>query len=150
MEALDAFRVEGVKQDPEVLDYLKYSGNKSYDINLEVYLKPEGGEESLICESNHKYLYWTMSQQLAHHTINGCNVRVGDMYASGTISGKTENSYGSMLELSWRGTRTIKLKDGTERKFIQDNDTVIMKAFCIKDGLRVGFGEVRSKLLPAK
>ncbi len=150
MEALEMFKVEGVKQEPEVLDYLKYTGKKSYDINLEVYLQPENGEETLICESNHKYLYWTMVQQLAHHTINGCNVRVGDMYASGTISGKTENSFGSMLELSWKGTRSIKLKDGSERKFIEDNDTIIMKAFCVKDGIRVGFGEVRSKILPAK
>ncbi len=150
MEALEMFKVEGVKQEPEVHDYLKYTGKKSYDINLEVYLQPENGEETLICESNHKYLYWTMVQQLAHHTINGCNVKVGDMYASGTISGKAENSFGSMLELSWKGTRSIKLKDGSERKFIEDNDTIIMKAFCVKDGIRVGFGEVRSKILPAK
>lgn len=90
-----------------------------------------------------------MSQQLAHHTINGCQVNAGDMMGSGTISGPTPDSYGSMLELTWGGKNPITLKDGTERKFIADNDTVIMRGFCQKDHLRVGFGEVSSKLLPA-
>jgi fumarylacetoacetase len=90
-----------------------------------------------------------MVQQLAHHTVNGCNIHAGDMMASGTISGPTEANYGSMLELSWRGTKPLKLKDGSERKFIQDGDTVIMRGYCEKEGLRLGFGEVRSKVLPA-
>ena len=95
-------------------------------------------------------MYWNQNQQLAHHTINGCDIHAGDLYASGTISGPTENSYGSMLELSWKGSKTIQLADGQERKFIQDFDTVIMKANCQKDGVRVGFGEVSTKILPAK
>ena len=150
LEALEPFRTVSPKQEPEVLDYLKFEGDKNFDINLEVYLQPENGEENLICQSNYKYMYWNMTQQLAHHTINGCNVEVGDLYASGTISGSEPNSFGSMLELTWRGQNPLKLSDGSERKFIEDHDTIIMKGFSEKDGIRVGFGEVRGKVLPAK
>ena len=93
-------------------------------------------------------MYWSMNQQLAHHTSNGCNMQIGDMYASGTISGPTPDSYGSMLELSWRGTKPIAMPDGSERKFILDNDTVIMRGYCSNDAMRVGFGEVKAKVLP--
>ena len=150
LEALEPFRTASPKQEPEVLDYLKFEGDKNFDINLEVYLQPENGEENLICKSNYKYMYWNMAQQLAHHTINGCNVEVGDLYASGTISGSEPNSFGSMLELTWRGQNPLKLSNGTERKFIEDHDTIIMRGFSEKDGIRVGFGEVRGKVLPAK
>ena len=150
LEALEPFRTASPKQEPEVLDYLKFEGDKNFDINLEVYLQPENGEENLICKSNYKYMYWNMTQQLAHHTINGCNVEVGDLYASGTISGSEPNSFGSMLELTWRGQNPMKLSNGTERKFIEDHDTIIMRGFSEKDGIRVGFGEVRGKVLPAK
>lgn len=148
LEALEPFRTASPKQDPEVLDYLKFEGDKNYDINLEVYLQPENGEENLISESNYKFMYWNMTQQLAHHTINGCNVEVGDMYASGTISGSDPKSFGSMLELTWRGQNPIQLNNGQERKFIEDNDTVTMKAWAEKDGIRVGFGEVSGKIIP--
>lgn len=150
LEALEPFRTASPKQEPEVLDYLKFEGDKNFDINLEVYLQPENGEENLICKSNYKYMYWNMTQQLAHHTINGCNVEVGDLYASGTISGSEPNSFGSMLELTWRGQNPLKLSDGTERKFIENHDTIIMRGFSEKDGIRVGFGEVRGTVLPAK
>ncbi|QSE99106.1 fumarylacetoacetase [Fulvivirga lutea] len=150
MDALEPFRVPTPKQEPAVLPYLEYKGDKNFNINLEVYLQPEGGEENLICKSNFKYMYWNVNQQLAHHTVNGCNIQVGDMYASGTISGPTEDSYGSMLELAWKGTKPIKLSDGSERKFIEDGDTVIMRGHAEKDGVRIGFGEVASKVLPAK
>ena len=150
LEALEPFRTVSPKQEPEVLDYLKFEGDKNFDINLEVYLQPENGEENLICQSNYKYMYWNMTQQLAHHTINGCNVEVGDLYASGTISGSEPNSFGSMLELTWRGQNPLKLSDGSERKFIEDHDTIIMRGFSEKNGIRVGFGEVRGKVLPAK
>ena len=150
LEALEPFRTASPKQEPEVLDYLKFEGDKNFDINLEVYLQPENGEENLICQSNYKYMYWNMAQQLAHHTINGCNVEVGDLYASGTISGSELNSFGSMLELTWRGQNPLKLSNGTERKFIEDYDTIIMRGFSEKNGIRVGFGEVRGKILPAK
>lgn len=149
LEALEPFRVPTPKQEPEVLDYLKFEGDKNFDIQLEVLLKPENGEENSICKSNFKYMYWNMAQQLAHHTINGCNVEVGDIYASGTISGKSPDAFGSMLELTWRGQNPLQLKDGSERKFIEDNDTIIMRGFCEKDGVRVGFGEVSGTILPA-
>ncbi len=150
LDALEPFRVKGYIQDPKVLPYLEYKGDKNIDINLEVYIQPEKGEASRICTSNYKYMYWTMEQQLAHHTVNGCNIRVGDMMASGTISGPEENEYGSMLELTWRGTKPLKLEDGTERKFINDHDTVIMKGWCERNGVRIGFGECSSKVLPAR
>lgn len=150
LEALEPFRVPTPNQEPEVLDYLKFEGNQNIDINLEVFLKPENGSENLISESNYKYMYWNMAQQLAHHTVNGCNVEVGDLYASGTISGKEKNSFGSMLELTWRGTKPLKLSDNSERKFINDGDSIIMRGFAAKDGIRVGFGEVSGKVLPAK
>ena len=150
LEALNPFRTKSPIQEPEVLDYLKFEGDKNYDINLEVYLKPENGEDNLISESNYKFMYWNMTQQLAHHTVNGCNVEVGDMYASGTISGSDPKSFGSMLELTWRGQNPIKLNNGEERKFIEDNDTITIKAWSEKDGVRVGFGEVIGKIIPAK
>jgi fumarylacetoacetase len=149
LEALEYFRVEGEEQNPKVLPYLQYTGNKNIDINLEVSIATHNGQEKRISVSNYKYMYWNMNQQLAHHTINGCNIEVGDMYASGTISGNDPTAYGSMLELTWRGTKPITMPDGTERKFINDNDTVIMKGYAQKDGIRVGFGEVRATVLPA-
>ncbi len=150
MEALEPFKVAGPEQDPPVLDYLKTDGELNYDLNLTVEIEPEGSEPTVVSNSNFKYMYWNMAQQLAHHTVNGCNVNIGDMMASGTISGKSPDSYGSMLELSWAGKNPVKLNDGSERKFLNDSDTVTMKGHCEKDGKRVGFGEVRSKLLPAK
>lgn len=150
LEALEPFRVKGPKQDPEVLPYLQYEGERNFDINLQVIITPEKGEENIVCNSNFKYMYWNMSQQLAHHTVNGCNIEVGDMYASGTISGKDENSYGSMLEISWGGQKPIKLSNGEERKFINDHDTVTIRGWAEKDGKRVGFGQVRTEVLPAK
>ncbi len=149
LDALQPYKVDSPKQDPEVLAYLKFEGKKSYNIELEVSIKPENTEETVICRSNFKYMYWNMSQQLAHHTVNGCNIRNGDLMGSGTISGATPDSFGSMLELAWKGTKPIALVDGSERKFIQDNDTVIMRGHSVKGGVRIGFGEVRSKILPA-
>jgi len=149
LDALEPFRVEGYKQEPKVQPYLEYSGNKNVDINLEVSVKPEHGEETIVSRSNYKYMYWTMEQQLAHHTVNGCNMNVGDMLASGTISGPDEGSYGSMMEITWRGTKPVKMRDGSERKFINDGDSVIIRGYCEKNGVRVGFGECSSTLLPA-
>lgn len=149
LDALEPFRTKRPLQDPPPLAYLECGENTAYDLKLEVFLKPQNGPETLISESNHKYLYWTMVQQLAHHTVNGCNIHAGDMMASGTISGPLPSNYGSMLELSWRGEKPIKLADGSERKFLQDGDTVIMRAYGEKQGLRLGFGEVRSTLLPS-
>ena len=149
LDALEPFRTDGPEQDPEVLPYLQYKGKKNYDIQLQVDIQPENGESHIVAKSNFKFMYWNMCQQLAHHTVNGCNVRIGDMLASGTISGPTPDSYGSMLELSWRGSKPVAMPDGTERKFIQDNDTVILRGFCEKDGIRIGFGKASGKVLPA-
>lgn len=150
LDALEPFRVPGPVQEPEVLPYLKYAGDRHIDIHLEVGITPEGQDETTVAKSNYKHMYWNMNQQLAHHTVNGCNVRAGDMMASGTISGDEREAYGSMLELSWRGTNPVKLSDGSERKFIQDHDTVTMRGWAEKDGVRVGFGDVHTKVLPAK
>ena len=150
LEALDLFRIDGPEQNPKVLPYLQYKGLKNYDINLEVAIHPDNSKEFIVSSSNFKYMYWNMSQQLAHHTINGCNLNIGDLMASGTISGKDKGSYGSMLELSWGGKKPVILDDGNSRVFINDNDTVIMRGYCEKNGKRVGFGEVRTKLLGSK
>jgi len=150
LEALEPFRVSGYKQDPKVLPYLEFSGDRNLSIQLEMFIQPKGAEASLVCSTNYKFMYWTMEQQLAHHTVNGCNMNVGDMLASGTISGPEEHQFGSMMELSWKGTKTVKLKDGSERKFINDYDTVILKGWSEKDGIRVGFGECAAMVLPAK
>ncbi|MDX1272697.1 fumarylacetoacetate hydrolase family protein, partial [Bizionia paragorgiae] len=148
LDALEPYRTQGPKPLKKQLDYLQQKGKKSFDINLEVAIQPEKAKETVVSKSNFKHMYWSMAQQLAHHTINGCPVNSGDMMGSGTISGPTPDSYGSMLELSWRGEKPVKLNDGTERKFINDNDTVIMRGYCEKEGTRIGFGEVKTKLLP--
>lgn len=149
LDALEPFRTASPKQEPTPLPYLQQTGNKTFDINLEVYLQPENGTDTLICQSNFKYLYWTMSQQLAHHTINGCKINAGDLMGSGTISGSTPNSFGSLLELTWAGANPLTLADGTTRTFIEDYDTITMKGFCQNDNIRIGFGEVKSMLLPS-
>lgn len=150
LDALEAFRTDGPKQEPEVLPYLQFEGQKNFDIQLEVLIETENGTTKTVCQSNAKYLYWNMCQQLAHHASNGCNMNIGDLCASGTISGPTPESYGSMLEISWKGTRPVAMPDGSERRFIQDGDTVLMRGWCEKDGLRIGFGEAAGKVLPAK
>lgn len=147
LDALEPFRCAGPEQFPHVLPYLAFEGARNFDILLEVQLKPEQADASVLCRSNFKYMYWNMNQQLAHHTINGCNIQVGDMYGSGTISGPSPGSFGSMLELSWNGKKTLHLEDGTERTFIEDGDTIIMHGYAEKDGVRIGFGECSGKVL---
>ncbi len=149
LDALEPFRVRSPKQEPLPMPYLRLPGNNSFDIHLEVDLTPDGGEPTTISRSNFKYMYWSMAQQLAHHTVNGCKVNSGDMMGSGTISGPTPDSYGSLLELAWQGTRPLTLKNGESRKSVQDNDTVTFRGYCSKNGLRIGFGEVATRLLPA-
>ncbi|MGJ8659367.1 MAG: fumarylacetoacetase [Cellulophaga fucicola] len=149
LDALEPFRTASPIQEPKPLPYLQQTGEKSFDINLEVDITPENGEPTTVSKSNFKYMYWTMAQQLAHHTVNGCKVNSGDMMGSGTISGPTPDSYGSMLELSWQGTKPVELANGETRKFIQDNDTVTLRGYCENNGVRIGFGEVSTKLLPA-
>ncbi len=144
LEALYPFRCPGPEQHPRPLPYLQTHGDLSYDIKLEVYL-----QNSRISRSNFRYMYWNIRQQLAHHTISGCNVRPGDLMASGTISAPDEGGYGSLLELSWKGTRSIRLENGEQRKFLQDGDTVTITGWCQGQGYRVGFGEVTGQILPA-
>ena len=150
LDALEPFSVESPEQNPKVLPYLEFDGKKAYDIQLQVGILTNNKEETVVCNSNFKYMYWNMAQQLAHHTSNGCNIRCGDLLGSGTISGTSEDSFGSMLELTWRGTKPLKVKDGSERKFINDGDSVIMRGHSELNGVRIGFGELSSKLLPAK
>ncbi|NBW30078.1 MAG: fumarylacetoacetase [Flavobacteriales bacterium] len=150
LDALEPFSVESPEQNPKVLPYLEFDGKKAYDIQLQVGILTNNKDETVVCNSNFKYMYWNMAQQLAHHTSNGCNIRCGDLLGSGTISGKSEDSFGSMLELTWRGTKPLKVKDGSERKFINDGDSVIMRGHSELNGIRIGFGELSSKLLPAK
>ncbi|MDP5061257.1 MAG: fumarylacetoacetase [Maribacter sp.] len=150
LEALEPFKVQGPEQQPEVLSYLKFEGEKNYDIQLEVGMSSKTSSETSISKSNFKYMYWNMMQQLAHHTVNGCNLNVGDVMASGTISGKDESSYGSLLEISWGGKKPFELNDGSKRTFIEDNDTVTIRGFAEKEGKRVGFGEVTGTILPSK
>jgi len=157
-DALRPFIVPNMEQDPKPLPYLRHDDPFNFDIDLEVKLKVDGLKTpASICKSNYKFLYWTAKQQLAHHTVSGCNMQPGDLLASGTISGPTEDSYGSMLELSWKGSRTINLGEGggaggeggVTRKFLEDGDEVIITGRCSKDGKRIGFGECRGKILPA-
>jgi fumarylacetoacetase len=149
LDALEPFRVEGPRQEPKVLPYLESDGKRNFDIILEVRLQPEGGEELVLCRSNARYLYWNIDQQLAHHTVNGCNIQVADIYASGTISGPSPGSFGSMLELSWNGEKPLRMSDGSTRTFLEDGDTVTMRGYAEKDGVRIGFGTCRGKILPA-
>jgi fumarylacetoacetase len=149
MDALEPFRVKGPTQSPEVLPYLKTDAEKTFDICLEVSIQPENSDSEIISKSNFKHLYWNVNQQLAHQTVNGCNLQVGDLYASGTISGPNPDSLGSLLELTLNGKNPITLKDGSKRSFIEDGDTVILKGYAEKNKIRIGFGECSGKILPA-
>jgi len=151
MDALEPFRAESPVQQPEPLPYLKQSGKNGYDITLEVSLKAgQSAAPQTICRTNFKAMYWTMVQQLAHHTVSGCNTRIGDLMGSGTISGSTPGAYGSLLELTWNGKNPLVLADGSQRTFIQDGDEVAMTGWSQGDGYRVGFGAVSGKVLPAR
>lgn len=148
MEALEPFRAAGPVQDPEPLPYLQSTGKNAYDIQLEVFIETEYLSSPFkISQTNFKYMYWNILQQLVHHTVNGCNLLTGDLLASGTISGPKPDSYGSLLELTWKGEKPIKLPDKEERTFIQDGDNIIISGFCQGNGYRVGFGEVSGKIV---
>lgn len=151
MDALEPFRIRGPQQDPTPLPYLLSDSTSGFDIQLEVTLQSARMDvPQVISRSNMKHLYWSIEQMLAHQTVTGCNMRVGDLCGTGTISGQTEDSYGSLLELTWRGEKPIQLSSGEARTFLQDGDTLTMKGYCQGDGYRVGFGEVMGKILPAK
>jgi fumarylacetoacetase len=150
IEALAPFRVPASEQFPEVLPYLQEKNHLNFDVKLEVILQIKDAEEVVITRSNFKNMYWTVAQQIAHHTVNGCNLNIGDLLGSGTISGKEPDSFGSLLELTWGGKNPIKLSNGTERRFLEDYDTIIIRGFAEKNGRRIDFGEVRTMILPTK
>ena len=149
LEALEPFRCASPVQEPQPLPYLRENTANNYDINLQVAIAA-AGSETVISNTNFKHMYWSMMQQLTHHSITGCNMRVGDLMGSGTISGPEKDSRGSLLELTWNTTEPLTLVNGEQRGFLEDGDTVIMRGHCQKDGLRIGFGEVRGTVLPAK
>jgi fumarylacetoacetase len=151
LEALEPFRCPGPVQAPAPLPYLRSPGDWGLDIQLEVWLQSAKMEQpQRLCLSNAKHLYWNICQQLAHHAVNGCNLRPGDLLASGTISGPTPDSYGSLLELAWKGTKPIALANGETRVFLQDGDRLTMTGWCQGQGYRIGFGEVVGTVLPAR
>ncbi|RBW69026.1 fumarylacetoacetase [Bacillus taeanensis] len=150
LEALEPFRTAGPKPEVEQLPYLQQSQKSSFDIQLEVHLKGEKMESpQRICESNFRHLYWSMAQQIAHHTVGGCNLRTGDLLASGTISGPTPEARGSLLELTWGGTEPLQMNNGEQRNWLEDGDELTLTAWCQGDGYRIGFGEVTGCVLPA-
>lgn len=151
MEALEPFRVDSPAQEPQPLPYLQQNAKNGVDIELEVKLKPQGAQQAnTICRTNFKHMYWTMAQQLAHHTISGCNTQVGDLMGSGTVSGSTPDSFGSLLELTWNGQKPLQLDGDVQRSFIADGDEIVMTGWCQANGYRIGFGEVSGVVLPAK
>ena len=148
MDALEPFRTQAPIQSPEPLEYLKRHNDSAYDIHLDVLIQTnELANPETIAQSNYKYLYWDLAQQIAHHTVGGCNMQVGDLVASGTISGPDQGSMGSMLELAWKGTRPIKLSSGETRSFLQQNDSLIIEGYCKRNDLSLGFGSVVGKIL---
>ena len=151
LDALEQFRKPLPKQDPEPLPYLRAKTDFSFDIQLEAKLQTaKTRSPHTITRTSFQNLYWSISQQLAHHTIGGCNLQPGDLLASGTISGETEDSRGCMLELTWRGANPLKLPGGEERKWLEDGDELTITGWCQGDGYRVGFGEVSGKISPAQ
>ncbi|WP_372367625.1 fumarylacetoacetase [Candidatus Uabimicrobium sp. HlEnr_7] len=150
MDALEPFRASSPKQDPPVLPHLQFEGDGNYNIHLEAHIKTEKMDAPMcMTKTNFQNMYWNIPQQLAHVSSNGTNIEAGDVYGSGTVSGTTPDSLGSMLELCWRGTRPLKLPSGEERKFLLDGDEVTLKGWCQGDGYRVGFGKCHGKILPA-
>ena len=150
LKALEPFRVEGPVQDPAPLPYLATTGPQAYDIHLEAALAPAGKAPTTISRTNFRTMYWSIAQQLAHHTVSGCNTRVGDLMGSGTISGPEPDSFGSLLELTWNGQKPLSLTGGGERSFLEDGDDVVITGWCQGDGYRVGFGSVTGRVTPSQ
>jgi fumarylacetoacetase len=148
LDALEPFRRPLPAQDPAPLAYLKGEGDWTFDIQLEAGLRTASMKSfHPITRTNFQNLYWSISQQLAHHTVGGCNLQPGDLLASGTISGPTEDSRGCMLELTWRGANPLKLPNGESRKWLEDGDCLSIAGWCEGDGYRVGFGEVQGRVI---
>ena len=156
LDALEPFRVPAPAQDPAPLSYLRASAGDelgaAYDVHLEAILQTPSSpaERTVITRTNSRFLYWTMFQQLAHHTVNGCNLRPGDLLASGTISGPTLESRGCLLERTWRGTEPLILPGGETRTWLEDGDRLTLTGWAQGDGYRVGFGEATGRVLPPR
>jgi fumarylacetoacetase len=149
-EALAPFRVEGPRQDPEPLDYLRQEGPHNYDIALEVEITPQGRAPTIVSRTNFRGMYWSTAQQIAHHASSGCAMRIGDVIGSGTISGADKGSYGSLLELTWGGKEPLTLADGSIRTFLEDGDVVTIRGWCQGEGYRIGLGELSGEILAAE
>lgn len=151
-EALSEFKTDNKAQEPKPLPYLQHNDNFNFDIDLEIFYKPIGQHNpTVICQSNFKHLYWTVKQMLAHHSITGCNMNPGDLLGTGTISGPVEGSYGSMMELSWKGTKPIEFSSNVTRSYIEDGDEITMRAYCCSNhGYRIGFGDCSGIVLASK
>jgi fumarylacetoacetase len=148
--ALEPFRQQGPEQTPTPLPYLLQKEGYNYDLNLEVTMRPETADQATtICKTNFKYMYWSSVQQLTHHAVSGCAMNTGDLLGSGTISGPTKNSFGSLLEITWNGKEAIEMDGGESRTFIEDGDTLTMTGWCQGEGYRVGFGEATGQILPS-
>jgi len=148
LQALEPFRKPLPLQDPEPLPYLRAKSNFTFDIQLEARLQTSLMDAPhIITRTNFQNLYWSIAQQLAHHTVNGCNLEPGDLLASGTISGATEDSRGCMLELTWRGANPLKLPNGETRKWVENGDTLTITGWCQGDDYRVGFGDVSGRII---
>jgi len=148
LEALEPFRQPLSPQEPAPLEYLRLPNDFTFNIELEARLQTARmSAPQTITRSNFRNLYWSMAQQLAHHTVGGCNLQPGDLLASGTISGPEENARGCMLELTWRGANPLQLPDGETRKWLEDGDSLTISGWCLGDGYRVGFGEVSGRVI---
>jgi len=149
-EALEPFRVQGPKQEPQPLPYLQQAGANNYDLHLDVDLRIEQSNKPVtISTTNFKYMYWSSVQQLVHHASSGCAMNVGDLLGSGTISGPEKNQRGSLLEISWNGTEPVELPGGAKRTFFEDGDSLSIRGWCQGDGYRIGFGEVEGTVMPS-
>ncbi|NEJ21437.1 fumarylacetoacetase [Rhizobium leguminosarum] len=147
--ALEPFRVSTPPREVPLLPHLKEDGPLLYNIDLEVGLAPEAATESVISRTNYREMYYSAAQQLAHHTTSGCCMRTGDLLGSGTISGPTKKSRGSLLELSWGGKEPLTLDGGQERSFLNDHDTITLRGRALGDGYTIGFGDCTGRILPA-
>jgi fumarylacetoacetase len=147
LEALEPYQTEAPTQVPTPLPYLQAPGQKHYAINFDVILRTAEGVEKVISRTNSRHLYWSVAQMIAHHTSNGCNLNVGDLLASGTISGTDANTYGSLLELSWNGTQPLHLSDNTTRTFLEDGDTLTIRGWAGESKDKVDFGEVSGTIV---
>jgi fumarylacetoacetase len=150
MDALAQFKTAGIEREHELLPYLQQPTFTTYDINLSVDIKtPKLSKAETIAQTNYKYLYWSAEQMVAHHTVSGCSLKVGDLFGTGTVSGTEKSTRGCLLELTWRGTEPVQLSSGEERNWLEDGDEIVITGYCENNDIRIGFGQVSGKIEPA-